>query len=61
MRTYAERGKRQTDEFSYSKVQNVLRRCSVFAEILGVEGASFYKVMDEEIDPNIDPLEEFRK
>ena len=34
---------------------------AVFAGILGVVGASFYKVMDEEIDPNIDPLEEFRK
>ena len=34
---------------------------AVFAGILGVVGASFYKVMDEELDPNIDPLEEFRK
>ncbi len=34
---------------------------AVFAGILGVVGASFYKVMEEEIDPNIDPLEEFRK
>lgn len=34
---------------------------AVFAGILGVVGASFYKVMDEEIDPNIDPLEEFIK
>jgi hypothetical protein len=34
---------------------------AVFAGILGVVGASFFKVMDEELDPNIDPLEEFRK
>jgi voltage-gated potassium channel len=34
---------------------------AVFAGILGVLGASFFKVMEEEIDPNIDPLEEFRK
>ena len=34
---------------------------AVFAGILGVLGASFYKVMEEEIDPSIDPLEEFRK
>jgi voltage-gated potassium channel len=34
---------------------------AVFAGILGVLGASFFKVMEEEIDPNIDPLEEFQK
>jgi hypothetical protein len=34
---------------------------AVFAGILGVVGASFFKVMDEELDPNIDPIEEFRK
>ena len=34
---------------------------AVFAGILGVLGSSFFKVMEEEIDPNIDPLEEFRK
>lgn len=34
---------------------------AVFAGILGVVGASFFKVMEEEIDPNIDPIEEFRK
>jgi voltage-gated potassium channel len=34
---------------------------ALFAGILGVMGSSFFKVMDEEIDPNIDPLEEFRK
>lgn len=34
---------------------------AVFAGILGVLGASFFKVMEEEIDPQIDPIEEFRK
>ncbi len=34
---------------------------ALFAGILGVMGSSFFKVMDEEIDPTIDPLEEFRK
>jgi voltage-gated potassium channel len=34
---------------------------AIFAGILGVMGASFFKVMEEEIDPTIDPLEEFRK
>lgn len=34
---------------------------ALFAGILGVLGSSFFKVMEEEIDPNIDPLEEFRK
>lgn len=34
---------------------------AVFAGILGVVGSSFFKVMEEEIDPNIDPLEEFQK
>jgi hypothetical protein len=34
---------------------------AVFAGILGVLGASFFKVMEEEINPNIDPLEEFKK
>jgi len=34
---------------------------AVFAGILGVVGASFFKVMEEEIDPDIDPIEEFRK
>ncbi len=34
---------------------------AVFAGILGVLGASFFKVMEEEIDPLIDPIEEFRK
>lgn len=34
---------------------------AVFAGILGVMGASFFKVMEEEIDPNIDPLKEFQK
>lgn len=34
---------------------------AIFAGILGVLGSSFFKVMEEEIDPNIDPLEEFRK
>jgi voltage-gated potassium channel len=34
---------------------------AVFAGILGVVGASFFKVMQEEIDPTIDPLEEFQK
>jgi voltage-gated potassium channel len=34
---------------------------TVFAGILGVVGASFYKVLDEELDPTIDPIEEFRK
>lgn len=34
---------------------------AVFAGILGVLGANFFKVMKEEIDPNIDPLEEFQK
>ena len=34
---------------------------AIFAGILGVLGSSFFKVMEEEIDPNIDPLEEFCK
>lgn len=34
---------------------------ALFAGILGVLGSSFFKVMEEEIDPNIDPIEEFRK
>jgi voltage-gated potassium channel len=34
---------------------------ALFAGILGVLGASFFKVMEEEIDPNIDPIEEFKK
>lgn len=34
---------------------------AVLAGILGVLGASFFKVMEEEIDPHVDPLEEFRK
>lgn len=34
---------------------------AIFAGILGVLGSSFFKVMEEEIDPNIDPLEEFHK
>lgn len=34
---------------------------AVFAGILGVLGSSFFKVMEEEIDPDIDPLEEFRR
>lgn len=29
---------------------------AIFAGILGVLGSSFFKVMEEEIDPNIDPL-----
>ena len=32
---------------------------AIFAGILGVLGSSFFKVMEEEIDPNIDPLKEF--
>lgn len=34
---------------------------AIFAGILGVLGASFFKVMEEEIDPNIDPIAEFHK
>lgn len=34
---------------------------AIFAGILGVLGSSFFKVMEEEIDPNIDPIEEFHK
>jgi voltage-gated potassium channel len=34
---------------------------AIFAGILGVFGASFFRVMEEELDPNIDPIEEFRK
>ena len=34
---------------------------AIFAGILGVLGSSFFKVIEEEIDPNIDPLEEFYK
>ncbi len=34
---------------------------ALFAGILGVLGSSFFKVMEEEIDPNIDPLAEFQK
>lgn len=34
---------------------------ALFAGILGVLGSSFFKVMEEEIDPNIDPIEEFKK
>lgn len=34
---------------------------ALFAGILGVLGSSFFKVMEEEIDPNIDPIAEFRK
>ena len=34
---------------------------ALFAGILGVLGSSFFKVMEEEIDPNIDPIEEFQK
>jgi len=34
---------------------------AVFAGILGVLGSSFFKVMEEKIDPNIDPLNEFHK
>lgn len=34
---------------------------AVFAGILGVLGSSFFKVMEDEIDPNIDPIHEFQK
>lgn len=34
---------------------------AIFAGILGVFGASFFKVMEEELDPNIDPIAEFQK
>lgn len=34
---------------------------AIFAGILGVLGSSFFKVMEEEINPEIDPIEEFRK
>jgi voltage-gated potassium channel len=34
---------------------------AIFAGILGVLGASFFKVMEEEIDPTIDPIAEFQK
>jgi voltage-gated potassium channel len=34
---------------------------AIFAGILGVLGSSFFKVMEEEIDPSVDPIEEFRK
>ena len=34
---------------------------AIFAGILGVLGASFFKVMEEEIDPSIDPIAEFQK
>ena len=34
---------------------------AIFAGIIGVLGSSFIKVVEEEIDPNIDPLEEFAK
>lgn len=34
---------------------------AIFAGILGVLGSSFFKVMEEEIDPNVDPLLEFKK
>jgi voltage-gated potassium channel len=34
---------------------------AVFAGMLGVVGASFFKVLEEEVDPNIDPVAEFRK
>lgn len=34
---------------------------AIFAGIFGVLGSSFFKVMEEEIDPNVDPLEEFRR
>jgi hypothetical protein len=34
---------------------------AIFAGILGVFGASFYKVMEEELDPDIDPIAEFQK
>lgn len=33
---------------------------TIFAGILGVVGASFFKVMEEEIDATVDPLAEFR-
>jgi len=33
---------------------------AVFAGMLGVLGASFFKVIEEEIDPTIDPIAEFR-
>lgn len=38
-----------------------LTALAVFAGILGVLGSSFFKVMEEEIDPDIDPLLEFEK
>lgn len=34
---------------------------AIFAGILGVLGASFFKVMEEEIDPTADPIAEFQK
>lgn len=34
---------------------------AIFAGILGVLGSSFFKVMEEEIDPNVDPIKEFEK
>lgn len=34
---------------------------SIFAGMLGVLGNSFVKVLEEEADPNIDPIEEFHK
>jgi hypothetical protein len=34
---------------------------AIFAGVLGVFGASFYKVMEEELDPDIDPIAEFQK
>jgi voltage-gated potassium channel len=34
---------------------------AIFAGILGVLGSSFFKVMEEEVDPSVDPLEEYKK
>lgn len=34
---------------------------AVFAGILGVLGSSFFKVMEEELTPDLDPIQEFRK
>lgn len=39
----------------------ILTALAVFAGMLGVLGSSFFKVMEEEIDPNIDPIEEYHK
>jgi voltage-gated potassium channel len=33
----------------------------IFAGVLGIVGNTMYKVLEEEYDPNIDPIEEFRK